>query len=116
MAWWLILTLAQLPPGVETRTVIEQHGLLCPALSQSAFCDDPTVVMPTVDPSGDLDKVTFVGKKPGRTTCSCGLNRGFRIVWQITVVSIDEAVTSTARKVVEQAVARIKGDRLLFSP
>ena len=106
--WWvLFLTLAQLPPGVEAKTVIEKHGLPCPALSQSSFCDDPSIVLPTVDPSGDLDKVTFVGKRPGQTTCSCGLNRGFRTVWQITVLSTEAGVEVASKRIAEAAMARV---------
>lgn len=107
MVWLLTSLLLQLPPGVETRTVIEQHGLLCPARSQSSFCDDPSIVAPTVDLSGDLDKVVFMGLKPGQTTCSCGLSRGFRIVWQITVQSTEEGAEEAARRVVSSAFARL---------
>jgi len=107
MVWLLATVLLQLPPGVETRTVIVNHGLACPAQSQSSFCDDPSIVEPTVDLTGELDKVIFVGKKPGRTTCSCGLNRGFRFVWQITVQSTEDGAEAAARKVVNSAFARL---------
>jgi hypothetical protein len=103
----LMVVLAQLPPGVEAKTVVEKHALACPARSQSSFCDDPSIVMPTIDPSGDLDKVTFVGKKPGRTTCSCGLNQGFRTVWQITVISNEAGVELAAKRVADVAMARV---------
>lgn len=107
MLWWLTWLATQLPPGVETRSLIVGQKLECPGISQSSICDDPTIVLPTVEPSGALDKVVFVGKKPGRTTCSCGMNRGFRFVFQITVVSPEEATESDARKIVESALTRL---------
>lgn len=103
----LLIVLGELPPGVETRSVMINHGLACPSQSQSSFCDDPSVVEPTVDFAGELDKVIFVGRKPGVTMCSCGLNRGFRTVWQITVQTIDEGTEIIARKVLDDAFKRL---------
>ena len=107
MAWWLALVLSQLPPGVETRTVMVDHGVPCPQASQSSVCDDPSVVMPTVGEGSQLDQVVFIGKKPGTTTCSCGLSRGFRFVWQITVVSTEEGAEIAAARVVDAALKRL---------
>ncbi len=108
LTWVLAQTAAPaLPPGVEARTLVEHRSLKCPSISQSAFCDDPTIVEPTVDPSGPLDQVVFIARKPGQTTCSCGLNQGFRTVWRIIVQPIDEAVEPIARKVVGAALARL---------
>ena len=108
---WLVVVaaLGQLPPGVERRTVIEKHGVACPSVSQSTLCDDPSVVEPWVDPKGELDRVTFMGRKPGKTMCSCGLIEGFRFVWQITVISADEAIAQASRRVADRAVTRLEG-------
>ena len=107
-AWFIALVLMELPPGVEAKTLMVDHSLACPAArSQSAFCDDPGVVLPTVDPNGPLDQVSFLGKKLGKTTCSCGLNQGFRFVFEITVISRDEGAEKAARRVVSSSVTRV---------
>lgn len=108
-AWLIALVLMELPPGVEAKTVMVDHSLPCPAArSQSAFCDDPSVVLPTVDPNGPLDQIAFVGKKPGKTTCSCGLNQGFRFVFEITVISREDGAETAARRVVSTAMTRVE--------
>jgi hypothetical protein len=101
----LSLVLAELPPGVEARTLVEGRSLVCVAPNQLALCDDPTIAEPVL--SDDRTTLVFTARRPGVTMCACGPAKGFRLVYEITVQPLNEALAPVVRKIVGSAVARL---------
>lgn len=103
-------------PLIKKVSIVEGRGTPCEMLAVISLCDDITIVRPTLvkeplvlsDAGPPLvPHVQFVGLKAGRTTCACGVSRDLaQLVYDITVVGLEEAMLPVARKVVVDAFER----------
>ncbi|MDX2009533.1 MAG: hypothetical protein SFW67_05060 [Myxococcaceae bacterium] len=103
-------------PLVKKVSIVEGRGQPCEMLATMSVCDDLTVIEPVVvkeplvlseDTPPLVPHLRFVGLKAGRTTCACGVSRETaQLVYDITVVGLDEAMLPAARKVVVDAFER----------
>jgi hypothetical protein len=103
-------------PLIRKVQVVEGRGTPCEMLAAVSVCDDGAVIEariiqePLVLSDGGVPIVphlSFIGLKAGRTTCSCGVSRRtFQLVYDITVVGLEEALLPAARKVVVAAFER----------
>jgi hypothetical protein len=103
-------------PLVKRVTIVEGRAAPCETLAVVSTCDDVSVVEAkvvneplVVSDAGPplVPHLAFVGLKAGRTTCACGISRdAFQLVYDITVIGLDEAMLPVARKVVVAAFER----------
>jgi hypothetical protein len=103
-------------PLIKKLSIVEGRGTPCEMLASTSICDDPSIVQarvvnePLVVSDGKppiVPHLRFVGLKAGRTTCSCSMGRElFGLVYEITVIGLEEAMLPVARKVVVDAFER----------
>lgn len=105
---------------IRRVTLVEGRRAPCEHFATQAFCDDPSIVRPELSQEplvlsdGSPPVVphfTFIGLKPGRTTCACGQPRNLQLVYEFTVGSLEDALRPVARKVVGAAFARLYTQR-----
>ncbi|MBL8922662.1 MAG: hypothetical protein JNJ54_27685 [Myxococcaceae bacterium] len=107
---------------IRKVSLVEGRAAPCEHLATQAFCDDPTIVKPelsyTLSDGGvsNVQLFTFIGLKPGRTTCACGQPRNLQLVYEFTVGSLEDALRPVARKVVGAAFARLYTQRRSLVP
>jgi len=102
---------------IRKVALVEGRGAPCEMMATSALCDDPSVIAVSIadgpPPSasdageGGVSHLEFTALKVGRTTCNCGLPKGFKLVYDFSVTSLEDAMLPVARKVVVVAFSRL---------
>jgi hypothetical protein len=110
---------------IRKVALVEGRQAPCEHFATQAFCDDPSIVKPHLSQeplvlsdggAPIVPHFTFIGLKPGRTTCACGQPRNLQLVYEFTVGSLEDALRPVARKVVGAAFARLYTQRRSLVP